>query len=88
MPVLVKDAGLHAQRSAGQRDGAGLLSVPSVVRFKVAPLSTVTVPALASRPTLATSVVSLLPPMVTASLVLLVRVPVTSGCLRRRPGSG
>lgn len=54
-----------------------LVSAPAVVRLRVAPLSTVTVPALESRPTLATSLVSLLAPMVTVPPVLLVSVPVT-----------
>jgi hypothetical protein len=54
-----------------------LESAPVAVSFSVAPLSTVTVPALESRPALAMSWVSLWAPMVTLSVALLVSVPVT-----------
>ena len=58
-----------------------LVSAPLDVRFKVAPVPTVTVPELASSPTLATSLVSLSTPMVTFPPVLFVSVPVTVNVL-------
>src|ERR1035441_4704583 len=54
-----------------------LVSVAAVDRVREAPVSTVTVPELASDPTVALSDVSLLAPMVTVAPVLLVHLPAT-----------